>query len=157
MADIKSGNWSFRDPGKDIPDGSVIYGGNFSQLAPGTVILAGKKLTIRGGNWVNVKRDPLWIVEGGNWAQISRCSHVHPEWVARGLSPCAEDCEHRVGDEKQWVDIDEGEYRETRNSLDVNRPAVKTIDTTDADGIVSQRLQKQVYIYTDRAPSREAR
>lgn len=80
MPTITRGNWSFRDPGDDITEGDIIVGGNFSQHAPNTVILAGKSITILGGNWVNVLVDAAWTIEGGNWTQISRCSHLHPEW-----------------------------------------------------------------------------
>ena len=94
MATIERGNWSFRDPGDDIPDGSTINGGNFSQAVPGTVILAGKTLLINGGNWTNVAIDPAWTVNGGNHTQISWCSHLHPELIPRGLPECAEVCSH---------------------------------------------------------------
>lgn len=101
MPEITQGNWSFRDPGDDIPDGSVINGGNFSQLQPNTAILVGKTLTIRGGNWVNVQPDPAWTIEGGNWTQISRCAHLHPEWSS--LS-CVENCSHVINTDEVWID-----------------------------------------------------
>jgi len=99
VSTIQRGNWSMRDPGDDIPDGSIINGGNFSQHTPETVIMADKPLIINGGNFVNVAKDPAWTVNGGNWTQISRCSHLHPGWVAKGLSECAEDCDHVVSSE----------------------------------------------------------
>ena len=104
MTTIKSGNFCFSDPGDKVPDGSTIEGGNFSQLVPDTPILVGKTLTIRGGNWVNVRKDANWTIGGGNWTQVERCSHLHPEWVAKGLDECDEDCEHVV-----QVDTIEGE------------------------------------------------
>ena len=93
---IERGNWSFRDPGDDVPDGSVIAGGNFSQLVPGTEILVGKTLTINGGNWTNVAVQPGWTINGGNWAQRSFCSHLHPEFVAAGLTEEDENCPHVI-------------------------------------------------------------
>ena len=93
MSEIKTGNWSFRDPGDDIPDESIIMGGNFSQLQPGTPIMVGKTLTIRGGNWGNVLPDAAWTIEGGNWGQVSRCYHLHPEW---NLPVEVENCPHVV-------------------------------------------------------------
>jgi len=147
---IRSGNWSFRDPGDDIADGATVYSGNFMQLMPDTPILVGKTITWRGGNLTNVRWDPNWVLEGSvNNYQVSRCSHLHPEWVERGLKPCAEDCKHRVGDKKQWVDTDEREYRAEKNSISPTKPLVRTVDSTDADGIVTQRLQKQVFVYED--------
>lgn len=104
MPNITRGNWSFRDPGDDIPDGAVIEGGNFSQHTADTPILVGKPLTIRGGNWVNVLRDVAWTVEGGNWARISRCSHLHPEWISKGLAECPVACPHVVGTDEIVVD-----------------------------------------------------
>ena len=96
MAVIDRGNWSFRDPGSDIPNGSIINGGNFSQAVPDTVILEGKTLTINGGNFTNVRIDANWTVNGGNWTQISRCSHMHPEWLGTELVECVENCSHVV-------------------------------------------------------------
>ena len=91
---IKRGNWAYRDPGDDIPDGSTILSGNFCQAQPNTEILVGKTLTIRGGAWVNVKRDPSWTVEGGNWYQMEYCANLHPGLVAFGLPEEDEDCVH---------------------------------------------------------------
>jgi len=97
MATIERGNWSLRDPGDDIPDGSTINGGNFSQAVPDTEILAGKTLTINGGLWCNVAVDPAWTVNGGNWTPTSRCAYVHPEWVEKGfLDAEVENCPHVV-------------------------------------------------------------
>lgn len=104
MAEIARGNWSFRDPGDSIPDGSVISGGNFSQIAPQTEILVGKTLTITGGNWCNVAVQPQWTVSGGNWCQVSRCSHLHPELVDRGLDECVANCSHVVDTDEVYID-----------------------------------------------------
>lgn len=105
MADIRGGNWSFREPGDDVPDGSVIYGGNFSQSQPDTVILEGKTLTIRGGNWTNVKRDPAWVIEGGGFGNVEFCANLHPELVERGvLEAEVEECPHVVDTDEVVVD-----------------------------------------------------
>ena len=105
MATIEHGNWSLRDPGDDISDGSVINGGNFSQHTPDTPILVGKILTINGGNFVNVRKDAKWTINGGNWAQVSRCSHLHPDFVPHGLSECIEVCPHVV----ETIEIEGGD------------------------------------------------
>ena len=97
-------NWSFKDPGDAIKDGSTIESGNFTQLALDTPIMVGKPLTITGGNWTNVRKDKAWTVTGGNWTQIDRCSHLHPEWVAKGLPECAENCKHVT--EVNTIEID---------------------------------------------------
>jgi hypothetical protein len=104
MATITKGNWSNRDPGTDIPDGSTIENGNFAQHTPGTVILAGKSLTINGGNWRNVAQDPAWIINGGNWTQVTLCANLHPDLVAHGLAAEVENCPHA-----EEIDIVDGE------------------------------------------------
>ena len=147
MATIKHGNWSFKEPGNDVPDGSTIEGGNFSQLVPGTIILKGKKLTINGGNFVNVKRDPVWTIKGGNWTQVSRCSHLHPEWIAHGLEECPVDCEHRSAT-KEWQEAnDPDEYRKETSALSIADKEIQ--NHTDADGIVTQTLKYRKYVYRD--------
>ena len=97
-------NYSFLDPGDDIPDGSTINSGNFSQLVPNTEILIGKTLTINGGNWVNVRQQPEWTVNGGNWTQVERCSNLHPKWISRGLTECEVECGHLVDTDEVYVD-----------------------------------------------------
>lgn len=97
-------NYSFQDPGDEIPGGAVINRGNFTQLLPGTEILVGKQLTINGGNWTNVKRQPGWTVTGGNWTQADRCSHLNPKLVERGLPRCADECRHTT--EKEEITVD---------------------------------------------------
>lgn len=157
---ITRGNWSMRDAEKDadrpsglvVCEGDTITGGNFSQHTPGTEIMKGiGKLTITGGNFVNVKRQPTWTVTGGNWHQVERCSHVHPEWVARhGLPACADACEHRSA-EREWVEVDVKDFREAKASLSAKD--VKIEETPDADGVREQKFSKFVYTYEDKAVS----
>ena len=97
-------NYSFKEPGDAIPDGSVIDSGNFSQLVPGTEIMVGKILTINGGNFTNVQVQPEWTVNGGNWTQVSRCSNLHPNWVAKGLAECPVECEHMTEKDEIFID-----------------------------------------------------
>ena len=104
MADIHSYSSAFQDPGNGIPDGSTIYGGQFRQLAPGTVIMAGKLLIIHGGNWINVAKDPAWTVLGGNWCQKNYCANKHPNLISKGLSAEAENCPHVIDTDEIWVD-----------------------------------------------------
>jgi len=97
MAVIKKGNFSYRDPVDVIHDGDTIEDGNFCQAIPDTAILVKvRDLTILDGNWINVKRQPTWTVKGGNWAQISRCTHLNPNLLNRGVAPCAANCAHVV-------------------------------------------------------------
>ena len=154
MAEIKSGNWSFKDPevtddrtGAHVSDGDTILGGNFSQHTPGTEIMKGyKTLTVRGGNFVNVTPQPGWKIEGGNWHQVSRCSHTHPEWVAKGLPECPADCQHR-STEMEWIEIPVEEFREAKKAL-----AAKDIliaEAVDLDGVKTQKFKKRVFTYKD--------
>jgi len=147
MATITSGNWSFRDPDDDVPDGSIIEGGNFSQAAPDTEILVGKKLTIRGGNFVNVKPQPGWTIEGGNWCQKEFCGHEHPDFVERGVIPvCKIDCKHRFGAEKLWEVCTEEEYRAERKTMTIDATIEKE---DDADGVTQQTFKRRRYQYQD--------
>jgi hypothetical protein len=95
-------NYSFQDP--DLPDGSVINSGNFTQLLPNTEVMVGKTLTINGGNFTNVKRQPEWTVTDGNWTQVDFCSHLHTNLLDKGLAECAIECRHM--DSKDVVEID---------------------------------------------------
>jgi len=97
-------NYSFTDPGDAIQDGAVIDSGNFSQLVPGTEIMKGKTLTINGGNFTNVQVQPEWTVNGGNWTQVSRCAHLHPDWIVRGLPECVTECSHMVSKDEVYID-----------------------------------------------------
>lgn len=147
----KSGNYSFKTKFDHIKDGDVIEGGNYSQHTPDTEILKGiKDLTIRGGNFINVQKQPTWRIEGGNWAQIERCSHLHPELIEKGLKECAKDCKHRQGTEKQWVGVDEGEYRTEKNNISPGKPDVRVVKSDDSDGVTVQKFEKLVYVYCDK-------
>lgn len=95
-------NYSFQDP--DLPDGSVIESGNFTQLIPETEIMVGNQLIINGGNFVNVKQQPEWIINGGNWRNLAFCSHLHAHLVSHGLPPCAIECSHMI--QKDEIEID---------------------------------------------------
>ena len=148
MTEIVHGNFSFKEP--PFEDGDFVHGCNCIQLQPGTEICKTvKDLTIVGGNFINCKPQPGWIISGGNWAQISFCSHQHPEWIEHGLSVCAEDCGHRQGSEKQWVEVEEDEYREQKNSLSPDKPNVRVEKSVDRDSVTVQRFQKEVFVYKD--------
>ena len=95
-------NYSFIDP--DIADSSVIGESNFTQLTPDTEIMKGKTLTINGGNFCNVKLQPEWTINGGLWIKRSFCSHLHSDWIEKGLTECDTECSHMV--EKEDIIID---------------------------------------------------
>jgi len=98
-------NYTFKNPTvEQVPVGSTINSGNFTQLEPDTPIMVGRTLTINSGNFTNVRQDPNWIINGGNWTQVSRCSHVRPNLISRGLEECEEDCEHVVDTDVIQVD-----------------------------------------------------
>ena len=143
MATLTHGNYSFSEP--PFKDGDVVQPApgqavNCRQLYPDTEICKDvKTLTIYNGDFVNCKPQPTWIVLGGNWRQVDYCSHDNPGLVAKGLTPCAEDCSHRTGD-PVWVDVSEEELREKQASIrDKLKPDVKEelriTDTKDADGV----------------------
>lgn len=96
-------NYAFKNP--DLPDGSVIDSGNFCQAVPNTEIMVGKSLTINGGNFTNVKKQPEWTVNGGNFTQVNRCGHLHQRLVDKGLIPvCVENCSHVVDTDEIEID-----------------------------------------------------
>ena len=101
-------DYSFKNP--DIADGSVIDEGNFTQLLPNTEIMKNKALTINGGNFTNVKQQPVWTINGGNWAQIDKCSHLNPVLIEFGLPECGVECRHLKS--KEEINID-GELIDT--------------------------------------------
>lgn len=93
-------NYSYQDPTPEqVPVGTVINDGNFSQVAPDTPIMVGRALTINDGNFTNVRKDPAWTIKGGNWSQVERCSNLHPRLVNYGLTVCAENCTHATTEE----------------------------------------------------------
>ncbi len=98
-------NYSFKTD-MDFEDGTTINNSNFSQANPNTVFpnLVGKNITFDNCNLVNVNIDENWTVEGCNIAQISRCTHLHPEYVDKGVAECAENCSHII--DTDTVDID---------------------------------------------------
>ena len=148
MSTIKSGNYSFREP--PFKDGDVVTGGNYSQLNPNTEICKSvTNLTILGGNFCNCKPQLTWTVTGGNFCQKSFCSHEHPEWIARGLHECAEDCIHRDGTEKQWVNVEEEDLKTEADSMSAEKAPVQVLKEVDSYGITRQTFQKQVFVYKD--------
>ena len=154
MAIIKHGNWSFRDP--HLKDGDVVDGGNFSQATPGTEICKGvKTLTIRGGNWTNVKPQATWTILGGNWAQVSRSPKAHPDWVERGVlavdAQDPDDVAHRSA-ETVWQRISKSEFRAIKDAERVSLPAesaVRIAEHEDQDGVKTQEFDKLAYVYED--------
>jgi hypothetical protein len=98
-------NYSFKDPKDSFKDGDIISAGNFTQAIPDTPIMVGIKLTIRGGNFTNVKKDPNWKIEGGNFTQVDRCSHLNPDLLEKQLIPeCADNCKHLTNTDEIVVD-----------------------------------------------------
>lgn len=149
MSIIRQGNFCFREP--PFEEGDVIKGCNCSQLVPNTAICAHiLKLTIDGGNFVNCKPQPTWIVTGGNWAQKSMCSHEHAEWERWGMAQCAEDCSHRSA-AKEWVEVDEEEFHELKHAaLEPSTPKHKIVEAEDSHGVKTQTFEKEVYVYEDK-------
>jgi hypothetical protein len=97
-------NCSFKDPKDDFKDGDVITSGNFTQAVPDTPIMVGLKLTIKDGNFVNVRKDPNWVIEGGNWMQVDRCTNLMPELIQAGVAACGPGCRHKTGEDQIVVD-----------------------------------------------------
>jgi hypothetical protein len=154
MAEWKSGNWSYKQP--PLKDGDTISGGNYSQIAPGTILAPDvRDVTVTGGNFVNCDRAECekrgWKITGGNWVQLEWCSNEHPELIARGLKPCAADCAHRGALTLQA--IPEAEYRQLKldsREAKPGTPTAQVVSATDADGVTTQTFQVQRYTYSDK-------
>lgn len=148
----KNKNFSFTDP--KCSAGDELIACNITQAAPNTEICKGLKVTFTDCNLVNCVPPAEATVNGGNTAQISRCTHEHPELIERGLKACAEDCEHRDGSSKQRVETDEKEFRKELNSLSASKPQVKITKSVDSDGITQQAFEKEVFVYKDKVIGR---
>ncbi len=154
-----SGNYSFQDP--PFKDGDTVTGGNYRMFVPETEICKGvKNLTITGGNFTNIKPQPTWTVTGGRWCQISRCSHLHPEWVELGLPECPANCEHRTA-EKVVRELDENEVRRRKQQA---RPldgyAATKVRSADGVDVIRHTVVEYVYseaVHEDVRPGRVVR
>ena len=108
---IRNRNFSFQDP--ECSNGDTFVSCNLTQLLPNTEICKDKKnLTFIDCNLVNCKLPQDITATSCNNTQVSKCTHIHPNLIKRGLTPCAEDCQHRIDDQKHWVEIDGGENGE---------------------------------------------
>jgi len=146
---IKNRNFSFIQP--DLADGDILRDCNLSQAKPGTEIGKGiKGLVFADCNLINCKVPDDARVIGCNLAQIDRCTHLHPEYIERGLKACPEDCRHRQGSQKQWVVISEQEFKKHKDaSLEPNTPAIRVGKENDSYGITVHTFEKEVYTYKD--------
>ena len=112
---IRRGNFSF-NPNPECENGDT-FGGviqykgkplqtsfNLTQLFPHTAVCVGKTGLILGvGNQTNC--DFPDGTQGAVARHMSFCSHEHPEWIARGLPECAEDCEHEIIEDRDTVEV----------------------------------------------------
>lgn len=91
--------------GKDLPEGTTFEHTNFHRMEPHTAIFTGRTgMTFRNCNLLNCDLPEGSTVEGGLRGHISHCSHVHPEWVAKGLTECATECDHLVSTDEITID-----------------------------------------------------
>lgn len=82
-----------------VPENKILEGFIFSQLKPHTPIYVDEKgLIFKNCNIrnCNVPEDSKLENCSGVNLHISRCSHIHPEWVQFGLKECLANCEHVV-------------------------------------------------------------
>jgi len=85
--------------------GDHIDACNLTQLNPHTVIASEVTgLVFTDCNLINCALPPDAQINRCNTAQISFCSHLHPDWIERGLPLCPEDCDHLI--ETTEVSID---------------------------------------------------
>ena len=138
----RSGNHACKEP--PFTDGDIVLGGNYMQHTPGTEICKGvENVIVEGGNFVNCVPPDSWVIRGGNWVQISRCTHLM-ETVPRGMTLCAEDCEHRSAT-MQDVEI----TREEARKLKVSAAAFDEAAVKDKDGLDDVRFTQRRYVFAD--------
>ena len=156
MSTIASCNYAFQDP--PLHDGDIVHGGTFIQALPGTEIAKGVKvLTIEGGNWINVKPQPTWVIKGGNWAQKDFSPKKHAEWVKAGHLAAdpkdLEDVKHR-SKAKQWKEIQDHDYKKFVDDGDAATMVAAGIlrigtKVKDESGLTEQRAEVLEYDYED--------
>ena len=144
-------NYSFTQP--KFTEGQTISNCNLTQASPGTEIGKGVKgLKFIDCNLVNCKLPKDAQLIGCNNTQVSRCTHVHPEMIKRGVPACGEDCAHRKSGVKAWVKVEEGEKEYIalkKAQLQPNATPVRVSKTVDEFGITRQVFEKEVYVYED--------
>ncbi len=75
--------------------GQEVREWNLTQILPHTPIGVGVAgLRFVSCNLLNCDVPEDATVESCLTVQKSFCSHLHPEWVEKGLPECPEDCEH---------------------------------------------------------------
>jgi len=112
MSDDKiDDTYSFKNFRLSLPTGvenkDEFIGCNLTQVVPHTKICEGKTgLVFTRCNLTNCDVPPDAVVNdcGGYGRHKSRCSHLHPELIAFGLSECVENCEHVVDTDEIWID-----------------------------------------------------
>lgn len=144
-------NYSFQQP--IFKDNETIENANLTQAVPDTEISPGVTgLTFIKCNLVNCKIPADAIALSCNNTQVSRCTNLNPYLIDYGVVACAEDCQHRIGDKKEWVTIlgNENKYIELKkDELKTDATQVRIIKTIDEFGITRQVFEKEEFIYED--------
>lgn len=96
-------NARFSQP--QFADGQEVREWNLTQLAPHTTIGAG----VKGLRFVNCNLLNCDVPKDAEVIEClsihkSFCSHLHPEWVEKGLPACPEDCDHVESVEEIEID-----------------------------------------------------
>lgn len=93
------------NPLPKVQDGHEFVGDNFLQLLPHTKIFAGVKgLKFRNCNLTNCDLPEDAETDSCRPQHVEWCSHLHPKWVDKGLTECAENCSHVI--ETDTIQID---------------------------------------------------
>jgi len=119
-----------------------------AQPNPGTKIGLNEKgeackgLVYRGCNMLNcIPPDDAKVDETCLTAQLSRCTHLEPELLKMGVTPCPENCEHIVSQTPQWQPATKEEFT-AEKVADSKTAKVRVTTTTDAVGLVTQVIEK---------------
>jgi hypothetical protein len=99
--------------------GDVFERCNFTQLTPTAIPAEYTGLTFIRCNMVNVIPPPDADLIECNNRMVSRCTHLHPQYIEQGLAECPENCSHVIDTEEIELDgetIYIYQYRDTIGS-----------------------------------------
>jgi hypothetical protein len=148
MAIHRLKNFQFQNP--PCEDRDIFERCNIMQITPGTKICEGKT----GLNFIRCNLTNAALPADAKFDQCRRsrvefCENLHPKFKKHGLTAEGPLCQHRVGSTKQWVEIDEKEFRRVKRSTDPDKPALNVTKEVDADGITVHVFTKRVWVYAD--------
>ena len=93
-----------RIPMPEPENGHAFDGDNFIQLTPTAIFVGVTGLTFKNCNLTNCILPGDAVTLSHHPQMASFCSHVHPKWVAKGLTECVENCTHVIDTDAVTID-----------------------------------------------------